>query len=138
MGPRKYRVDIYWSEEDQLYLAEVPDLTGCLTHGESVVEAARNAEECIEAWIEMAEEAGDPVPPPFTVKHYSGRFLARIPRDLHADLALEAERQGVSLNQYVLAQLAGASGASRRRRAPGPTRPAGGRARPARKPAKAT
>jgi antitoxin HicB len=137
MSARQYRVDIYWSEEDQLYLAEVPDLPGCLTHGQTVVEAAQNAEECIEAWIEIAEEAGDPIPPPFTVKHYSGRFLARIPRDLHADLALEAERQGVSLNQYVLTQLAGAC-PSRKRRAPRRARTAGGTARAAKKPAEAT
>jgi len=138
MTPRKYRVDIYWSTEDECYLAEVPELPGCVTHGETVLEAAQNAEECIEAWIEMALEAGDPLPVPAVEKHWSGRFVARIPRDLHADLALEAERQGVSLNQYVVAQLAAASGVSARRRAPRPARPAGGRARPAKKPVKAT
>jgi len=135
--PRKYRVDIYWSVEDECYLAEVPELPGCVTHGETVVEAAQNAEECIEAWIEMALEDGDPLPVPSVEKHWSGRFVARIPRDLHGDLAIEAERQGVSLNQYVVAQLA-ASGASRARRVPRPTRAATGRARASRKPAKAT
>ena len=138
MSARKYRVDIYWSEEDRLYLAEVPDLPGCVTHGETVVEAARNAEEAMEGWLEVAEEAGDPIPLPSTVKHYSGRFLARIPRDLHAELALEAERQGASLNQYVLAQLARAAGAARKRSAPQRPRPTGGRARSAKKPVKAT
>ncbi|MBM3474948.1 MAG: type II toxin-antitoxin system HicB family antitoxin [Armatimonadetes bacterium] len=138
MQPRKYRVDIYWSEEDECYLAEVPDLPGCVTHGETVSEAARNAEEAMECWLEAAEEAGDPIPLPSTVKQWSGRFLARIPRDLHADLALEAQRQGVSLNQYVVAQLAAASAVTRARRAPRRTRPAAGQARASRKPAKAT
>jgi len=118
MEPRKYRVDIYWSEEDQLYLAEVYDLPGCLTHGETVVEAAQNAEECIEAWIEIAEEAGDPLPHPSTVEQYGGGFLARIPEDLHARLALEAERQDVSLNQLVVARLAESLGPPAERRAP--------------------
>jgi len=106
MEPRKYRVDIYWSEEDQLYLAEVPELPGCLTHGQTVVDAARNAEEAMEGWLEVAEELGRPIPKPMVERHYSGRFLTRIPQDLHARLALEAERQDVSLNQLVVARLA--------------------------------
>jgi antitoxin HicB len=107
MTPRKYRVDMYWSEEDGLYLAEVPELPGCLTHGETIAEAARNAEEAIEGWIETAGDMGWPIPRPSVEKHYSGRFLARVPRSLHARLAQAAERDGVSLNQYIVSKLSG-------------------------------
>jgi len=107
MTPRKYRVDIYWSEEDGLYLAEVPELPGCLTHGETVAKAAQNAEGAIEGWIETAGDMGWPIPRPSVEKHYSGRFLARIPRSLHARLAQVAERDGVSLNQYIVSRLSG-------------------------------
>lgn len=106
MKARKYRVDLYWSEEDDLYLAEVPELPGCVTHGETVSEAAQNAEEAIEAWIEMAEQMGDPIPEAVVEKHFSGRFVARLPRDLHRRLAEEARRQRVSLNQYLVSRLA--------------------------------
>ncbi len=109
MKPRKYRVEIYWSQEDKLYLAEVPELPGCLTHGETVAEAAANAEEATEAWIETAEDMGRDVPAPVVEKHYSGRFVARLPRDLHRRLAEEARRQDVSLNQYVVSRLSGSA-----------------------------
>ncbi len=106
MTPSRYRVEIYWSTEDNLYLAEVPELPGCLTHGETITEAARNAEEAIAGWIETAMELGRPVPEPAVERHFSGRFLARVPRSLHARLARAAERDGISLNQYVVARLA--------------------------------
>jgi antitoxin HicB len=115
---RKYRVDVYWSEEDNLYLAEVPELPGCVTHGETAAEAARNAEEAIEAWIEMAEEMGDPVPEPTVEKRYSGRFVARLPRDLHRRLVEEAQRQSVSLNQYVVSRLSEAASGGVQRASP--------------------
>ena len=60
----KYETVIYWSEEDQLYIAEVPDLPGCLAHGKSDMEALLNSKEAIELWINTAKEFGDPVPVP--------------------------------------------------------------------------
>ena len=60
----RYSVRIYWSDEDDVYIAEVPELPGCVTHGSTRAEAVANAEEAMELWIEVAREFGDPVPEP--------------------------------------------------------------------------
>lgn len=55
---------IYWSKEDEAYIAGVPQLAGCAAHGDSQEEALRNAQEAIELWMETAKEFGDPIPKP--------------------------------------------------------------------------
>jgi predicted RNase H-like HicB family nuclease len=60
----RYETIIYWSEEDQVYLAEVPELPGCIAHGDSYESALANAKEAIQLWIDTAKEFGDPIPEP--------------------------------------------------------------------------
>lgn len=60
----KYEVIIYWSEEDQAYIAEVPELPGCLAHGVTQEAALTSVQEAIALWIETAKEFGDPIPAP--------------------------------------------------------------------------
>jgi predicted RNase H-like HicB family nuclease len=60
----KYEIIIYWSREDQVFVAEVPELPGCMAHGATQQEALSNANEAIQLWIDTAEEFGDPVPEP--------------------------------------------------------------------------
>ncbi|MGR8981237.1 MAG: type II toxin-antitoxin system HicB family antitoxin [Gammaproteobacteria bacterium] len=60
----KYEIIIYWSEEDQTYIAEVPELAGCMADGNSYQEALRNAEQVIAEWIETAVELNRPIPEP--------------------------------------------------------------------------
>jgi predicted RNase H-like HicB family nuclease len=60
----KYEIIIYWSNEDQVFVAEVPELPGCMAHGDSQQAALANANEAIRLWIETAEEFGDIVPEP--------------------------------------------------------------------------
>ncbi len=60
----KYEIIIYWSNEDNAYVAEVPELPGCLAHGESYDDALSNAKDALELWIQTAEEFGDPIPAP--------------------------------------------------------------------------
>ena len=60
----KYEVIIYWSKEDEAYIAEVPQLAGCAAHGDSQEDALRNAQDAVALWIECATEFGDPVPEP--------------------------------------------------------------------------
>jgi predicted RNase H-like HicB family nuclease len=57
----RYETIIYWSEEDQVYLAEVPELPGCIAHGDSYESALANAKEAIQLWIDTAKEFGDPI-----------------------------------------------------------------------------
>jgi len=60
----KYEVIIYWSEEDAAYIAEVPELPGCMADGSTYQEALANAETIIQEWIETATELGRPIPEP--------------------------------------------------------------------------
>ena len=60
----KYEVIIYWSDEDQVFIAKLPELPGCMAHGESQESALKNAQEAIQLWIDTANEFGEPVPVP--------------------------------------------------------------------------
>ena len=60
----RYEAIIFWSEEDQAYLAEVPELPGCMAHGDSYESALANAKQAIQLWIDTASEFGDPIPEP--------------------------------------------------------------------------
>ena len=60
----KYEVIIYWSEEDQSYVAEVPELPGCMADGETYQDAIKNAEIVIQEWIETAHKLRRPIPQP--------------------------------------------------------------------------
>jgi len=60
----KYEVIIYWSNEDQVFVAEVPELPGCMAHGDTKAEALASADQAIQLWIDTAEKSGDPVPEP--------------------------------------------------------------------------
>ena len=60
----KYELIIYWSAEDAVYVAEVPELPGCMAHGSSPTEAVASAKEAIDLWISTARKDGDVVPEP--------------------------------------------------------------------------
>jgi predicted RNase H-like HicB family nuclease len=60
----KYETIIYWSEEDKSYLAEIPELPGCMAHGDTYETALANIQEAMQLWIDTAVEFGDPVPEP--------------------------------------------------------------------------
>lgn len=60
----KYEVIIYWSDEDQAFIAEVPELPGCAADGENYQEALQNLEIMMQEWIETANALGRPIPQP--------------------------------------------------------------------------
>jgi predicted RNase H-like HicB family nuclease len=60
----KYEIILYWSNEDKAYIAEVPELSGCMAHGDSQENALKNINQAIELWIDTAKEFGDPIPEP--------------------------------------------------------------------------
>ena len=60
----KYEIIIYWSKEDAAFIAEVPELPGCMAHGDTPEEALKNAKDAIQLWIDTSKEYGDPVPDP--------------------------------------------------------------------------
>ncbi len=60
----RYEVIIYWSKEDSVFLAEVPELSGCMSDGATYEEALKNVQVIIKEWIETAKELGRPIPKP--------------------------------------------------------------------------
>jgi predicted RNase H-like HicB family nuclease len=60
----RYELIIYWSEADQAFIVEVPELPGCAADGETYQEAVQNVEVVIQEWLETAQELGRPIPEP--------------------------------------------------------------------------
>ena len=60
----KYQITVYWSNEDGVYLAEAPELPGCMAHGDSQEAALENIGQAVNLWLETAREFGDPIPEP--------------------------------------------------------------------------
>jgi predicted RNase H-like HicB family nuclease len=60
----KYQIIIFWSAEDQAYIAEVPELPGCMADGHTYQEALANVEQVIQEWLETARDLGRPIPQP--------------------------------------------------------------------------
>ncbi|MBI4914836.1 MAG: type II toxin-antitoxin system HicB family antitoxin [Acidobacteria bacterium] len=106
---REYPITLVPAEEGG-YLAEHRDLPGCITQGDSVAEAIENLAAARRLWITTAVEHGDEVPAPSTDDRFGGRVLVRMPKSLHRRLFERSQDEGVSLNQLVVAVLAGALG----------------------------
>lgn len=88
------------------YFIEIEDLPGCYSQGETVEEALEMIEESRRLWLESAYEDGLDIPLPSDRERYSGKFFIRAPKSLHRKLDQMAKREGVSLNQYLVATLA--------------------------------
>jgi antitoxin HicB len=101
----RYPANVFWSDEDEGFIATAPDLPGCSAFGEDRSEALSQLEDAIQAWIEAANAAGNPIPEPSrpgVEAQPSGKLLVRMPRSLHADLANASKRENVSLNHFVV------------------------------------
>lgn len=98
----KYPIEVFWSSDDDGYIAIVPDMEGCNAFGETEEEAIHEVQIAAEAWLELAKDMGREIPKPSIDNNFSGEFLMQVPKRLHAELSRTAKIQGVSLNQYVL------------------------------------
>lgn len=87
------------------YVAEIEDLPGCFTQGETLDETYANMDEARRLWLESAYEDGLDIPLPRDEQQYSGKFNVRVPKTLHRKLDRMAVREGVSLNQYIVSAL---------------------------------
>jgi antitoxin HicB len=88
------------------FLAEYPDLPGCMADGETIEEALSEGKDAVKAWIATAKAEGMEVPDPNRFSKYSGQFRTRLPKSLHADLAKRAQLEGVSLNTMAITLIA--------------------------------
>lgn len=103
--PNDYQVVVQWSEPDRCYVATIPAWQNAQTHGATMEEAVASAQEMLTLLLSSARKHGEPIPPP--QRRHSGNLRLRLPVSLHGRLAREAEREGVSLNQWIVTKLAG-------------------------------
>jgi antitoxin HicB len=93
-------------EEEGGYRAEIIEFPGCFAEGETAAEAAENLEDAAASWLEATIARGQTVPAPLDETEYSGKLVVRLPKSLHRQAAFAANREGVSLNQFIVASVA--------------------------------
>jgi predicted HicB family RNase H-like nuclease len=91
---------VEWSDEDQCYVGACPGLMLGGVHGDDEAQVYAELCETVKEWIAIHEQDGLPFPPSTAGKNYSGKFVVRVGRELHQELAVYALRQGMSLNSY--------------------------------------
>lgn len=100
-----YTYRVTWSEEDQEFVglcAEFPSLSWLAQKPETALKGIRKIVD--ETLMDM-QQTGEKIPEPFATKRYSGKFMVRIPPEIHRDLTIKAAESGVSLNRFVSAKL---------------------------------
>jgi predicted RNase H-like HicB family nuclease len=90
----KYSFNIIYSEEDEGYVATIPEFPGLSAYGETPEEAIEEAQIVLKGFIEVYKEDGCKIPAPHTFESYSGQTRLRLPKNLHAKLSKQAEREG--------------------------------------------
>lgn len=99
-------------DETGTYTAEILEFPGCIAQGDTPEEAYKHLESAAAGWIEAALDLGQEIPEPSDPYSYSGRIALRLPRSLHRRVAQMAERDGTSLNQFLVAAIAERIGTS--------------------------
>lgn len=97
--------------EDGGYSAEIMEMPGCFAEGATREEALQNLEDAAAEWIEASLRRHREIAEPFSVRGFSGAISLRMPRGLHRQAARMAEREGTSLNQYIVTAIAARVGA---------------------------
>lgn len=103
--PYNFIIQPIKDESGFYFHARILELDGCQSTGETFEEAYENVKDAMKGWIETKLEAGFDIPLPIGYEDFSGKFIVRIPKSLHYRLSIEAEQEGVSLNQYALYKL---------------------------------
>jgi predicted HicB family RNase H-like nuclease len=98
-------------ESDGTFRGEIIEFPGCIASGQTAAETLSNLEEAANSWILAAQARGQNIPEPVEASNdFSGRLALRLPRSLHKKATWVAEREGVSLNQFIVVSLAEAVG----------------------------
>ncbi|HHE31345.1 MAG TPA: type II toxin-antitoxin system HicB family antitoxin [Chlorobaculum parvum] len=87
------------------YLISFTDFSECISDGETPEEAIQNGLDALAETIQALESLGQPVPEPGSGGDYSGKFIQRVPKSLHARLAARAKQEGISMNSLVISFL---------------------------------
>lgn len=102
MNEHNYSFHVFWSEEDEAYIATCPEFPSLSAFGGTPEAALHEGKIVLNAFIDIYREDGKPLPEPQT---YSGKLNVRLPKSLHGALARRAEQEGVSLNTLIVTAL---------------------------------
>lgn len=97
-----FSVLIQWSNEDEAYIATVPELPELSAAGDTPEKAVEELVIAQEAYLEVLKEDEEEIPEPDVLRPFSGQTRIRLPKSLHASLAHAAKKEGVSLNTYIV------------------------------------
>jgi predicted HicB family RNase H-like nuclease len=97
----EYLFSVVWSEEDEVFIGRVVEFPSLAAHGKTLEDALRETKELVSYILEDLRESGEFIPEPFSKRNFSGKLNLRMPPQLHRQLTAEAEREGVSLNQWI-------------------------------------
>jgi len=100
-------------EESGTYTAQILEFPGCITEGDTPQEAYERLEDVALSWIEAALDMGQDIPSPWSNHEYGGKVALRLPKGLHKQVALAAERDGTSVNQFIVMAISEKVGASK-------------------------
>lgn len=103
--PEDYAYSVMWSEEDGGFVARVAEFASLAAHGSTQEKALREIRKVVEFVIEDIRGAGEQLPEPLSKRRFSGKLNLRMPAHLHRQLSMEAEREGISLNQWINSKL---------------------------------
>jgi predicted HicB family RNase H-like nuclease len=103
--PYNYIIQPISDESGNYFYGRVMELDGCQSTGDTFDETYTSLRDAMEGYIETKLANGFDVPEPVQSNDYSGKFIVRVPKSLHFRLTQEAEKEGVSLNQYALYKL---------------------------------
>jgi predicted HicB family RNase H-like nuclease len=104
-GFDRYAIELL-TEVDGTWCASLVEIPGVTAAGDDPTQTLDMLRDSFELWTADARSKGDEVPAPLNPETVSGRFLLRLPRDVHARAAREAARQGTSLNTWIVAAVA--------------------------------
>jgi predicted RNase H-like HicB family nuclease len=93
-------------DDDGTFRAEILEFPGCIATGDTAFDALASLEGVAESWLETALANRQPIPEPIDNVDFSGRLVVRLPKSLHRRAAYAAERDGVSLNQFIVSAVA--------------------------------
>ena len=97
--------------EDGSYSAEILEFSGCFSDGATANEAIENLNKAARSWVEACLDQGLEIPEPFMNQDFGGKIALRLPKSLHRQAVRYAERDGISLNQFLVSAIAGKVGA---------------------------
>jgi predicted RNase H-like HicB family nuclease len=97
----QYLYSVGWSEADKAFVARVAEFPSLAAHANTQEEAMREIKDVVGFVLNDLKESNEPIPEPFGKRSFSGRLVLRMPEYMHRQLALEAMKQGISLNQLL-------------------------------------